>query len=93
MCRAHRRDNAFPGETIYFPKRQYVLTDRMSCMPVYARWTILVQHSLCEKREHKTEKREYKTGHISGCRQPLEIKSSALEKIFHSCFNGDSFKA
>ena len=41
------------------PEKQCVFTDRVSCMPVHARLTILVQHSLCEKREHKT-------GHNSG---------------------------
>ena len=39
---------------------------RVSCMRVHARLTILVQHSLCEKRKQKTEKRKHKTGHNSG---------------------------
>ena len=36
---------------------------------------------------------EYKTGHNSGSWPPLEIKSSALDRIFHAGSNGNSFKA
>ena len=36
--------------------------------------------------------REHKTNHNSGSWPPLEIKSSALDRIFHAVSNGKSFK-
>ena len=39
------------------------------------------------------QKREHKTGHNSSSWPPFEIKSSALDRIFHAGSNGNSFKA
>ena len=80
-----QRDKTSSGDT-RLPEKKCALTDRMSCMPVHARLTILMQHNLFEKREHKTD-------HNSGSCPPLEIKNSALDRIYHAGSNGNSFKA
>ena len=40
----------------------------------------------------KQQTRGHKTDHNSGSRAPFDIKSSAIDRIFHARFAGDSFE-
>ena len=59
-------------------------TDCMYDMRVHARGTF----------QQKTQKKKcgHKTDHNSGSRAPFDIKSSAIDRIFHARFAGDSFE-